>query len=80
MNVRSMCLVGRRSAMIWSIVVFSIGAALTGMAEGYWSLFFARAITGLGVGGELLEGRYFAVGSITLDDVDPPTVLASTSE
>ncbi len=45
-------LIGRRSAMIWSIVVFSTGAALTGMAEGYWSLFLARFITGLGVGGE----------------------------
>ena len=45
-------LVGRRSAMIWSIVVFSIGAVMTGMAEGYWSLLVARVITGLGVGGE----------------------------
>ncbi|MFT4839563.1 MAG: MFS family permease [Planctomycetota bacterium] len=45
-------LIGRRSAMIWSIVVFSIGAALTGMADSYWSLFVARFITGLGVGGE----------------------------
>lgn len=45
-------LIGRRSAMIWSIVVFSVGAAMTGMAEGYWSLFVARIVTGLGVGGE----------------------------
>ena len=44
--------VGRRSAMIWSIVVFSLGALLTGCAEGYWSLLVARLITGLGVGGE----------------------------
>lgn len=45
-------LVGRRSAMIWSIVVFSVGAVMTGMADGYWSLLVARVITGLGVGGE----------------------------
>jgi MFS family permease len=44
--------IGRRSAMIWSIVVFSLGAFLTGCAEGYWSLLIARLITGLGVGGE----------------------------
>jgi MFS family permease len=44
--------IGRRSAMIWSIVVFSLGACLTGCAEGYWSLLIARLITGLGVGGE----------------------------
>jgi len=45
-------LVGRRSAMIGSIVVFSTGAVMTGMASGYWSLLVARFITGLGVGGE----------------------------
>lgn len=45
-------LVGRRSAMIGSIVVFSCGAVMTGMASGYWSLLVARFITGLGVGGE----------------------------
>jgi len=44
--------IGRRPAMIWSIVVFSAGAVMTGMANGYWSLLLARIITGLGVGGE----------------------------
>jgi len=44
--------VGRRQAMVWSIVVFSIGALWTGLADGFWSLLFARVVTGLGVGGE----------------------------
>ncbi len=44
--------VGRRQAMVWSIVVFSTGALWTGLADGFWSLLFARVVTGLGVGGE----------------------------
>jgi MFS family permease len=44
--------VGRRQAMVWSIVVFSTGALWTGLADGVWSLRFARVVTGLGVGGE----------------------------
>lgn len=44
--------VGRRPAMVASIVVFSTGALLTGLAEGFWSLWVARFVCGLGVGGE----------------------------
>ncbi|MBZ0151526.1 MAG: MFS transporter, partial [Planctomycetes bacterium] len=44
--------VGRRAAMTASIVVFSLGALLTGLAGGFWSLLLARVVTGLGVGGE----------------------------
>jgi MFS family permease len=43
---------GRRPAMVLSILVFSLGALLTGLAQGFWSLWFARVVTGLGVGGE----------------------------
>jgi predicted MFS family arabinose efflux permease len=44
--------VGRRQAMVLSIVVYSLGALLTGLAEGFASLLLARLVTGLGVGGE----------------------------
>ena len=44
--------VGRRRAMVASIVVFSLGALATGLASGFWSLLFARVVTGLSVGGE----------------------------
>jgi len=44
--------IGRRQAMVASIVVFSFGALLTGLATGFWSLLLARVVTGLGVGGE----------------------------
>ncbi|MFK7741983.1 MAG: MFS transporter [Planctomycetota bacterium] len=43
---------GRRAAMVGSIVVFSVGALCTGLADGFWSLLAARVVTGLGVGGE----------------------------
>ncbi|MBL8756446.1 MAG: MFS transporter [Planctomycetes bacterium] len=43
---------GRRHAMVWSILCYSIGTLLTGMAEGYWSLLVARLVTAIGVGGE----------------------------
>ncbi|MCA8966436.1 MAG: MFS transporter [Planctomycetes bacterium] len=44
--------IGRRQAMVASIVVFSAGALATGFASGFWSLLLARIVTGLGVGGE----------------------------
>ncbi|MBX3462325.1 MAG: MFS transporter [Planctomycetes bacterium] len=44
--------IGRRQAMVASIVVFSLGALLTGLAHGFWSLLLARLVAGLGVGGE----------------------------
>ena len=44
--------VGRRQAMVASIVLFSLGALATGLARGFWSLLLARVVTGLGVGGE----------------------------
>ncbi len=44
--------IGRRQAMVASIVVFSLGALATGFASGFWSLLLARIVTGLGVGGE----------------------------
>jgi MFS family permease len=45
-------LVGRRTGMTLSIIVFSAGALLTGLAHEWWSLWLARVVTGLGVGGE----------------------------
>jgi MFS family permease len=44
--------IGRRPAMVASIVLFSLGALLTSLAQGFWTLWLARFVTGLGVGGE----------------------------
>ena len=44
--------VGRRRALTLSILCYAAGAGATAFAEGYGSLLLARALTGLGVGGE----------------------------
>jgi MFS family permease len=44
--------VGRRRALSASILCYSCGALLTGLAEGATSLLVARVLTGIGVGGE----------------------------
>jgi MFS family permease len=43
---------GRRPAMVWSILVYSLGTVATSMAQGYWTLLAARVVTAVGVGGE----------------------------
>lgn len=44
---------GRRTVIVWTLVLFSIGSALSGFAINYWMLLFCRFITGFGLGGEL---------------------------
>jgi MFS family permease len=48
---------GRRFVMTCTILVYSIGTALTGLATGFWSLLAFRLLTGLGVGGEWAVGH-----------------------
>lgn len=43
---------GRKSALFWSIALFSLGALLSAFAWGYTSLLLARLIAGIGLGGE----------------------------
>jgi SHS family lactate transporter-like MFS transporter len=44
--------IGRRPALVASILLYSVGALATASAQGAWSLLLARLVTGLGVGGE----------------------------
>ncbi len=44
--------IGRRRAMTASILVYSLGALCTGLADGVAALALARALAGLGIGGE----------------------------
>ncbi len=48
---------GRRYVMTWTILVYSIGTALTAFSTGLWSLLAFRLITGLGVGGQWAVGH-----------------------
>ncbi|UIJ63285.1 MFS transporter [Amycolatopsis acidiphila] len=43
---------GRKSALTWSIAVFSLGALLSAFSWGYSSLLITRVIAGIGLGGE----------------------------
>src|SRR5215211_3185439 len=42
---------GRKPLLMITILVYSVGTLLSGLSVGFWSLMFARAITGVGVGG-----------------------------
>jgi len=44
---------GRRSVIMWTLLIFSIGSVLSGFAINYYMLLVCRFITGFGLGGEL---------------------------
>jgi putative MFS transporter len=44
---------GRRSAVVFTLAIFSVGSALCGLAVNYEMLFICRFLTGFGLGGEL---------------------------
>ncbi|MGH9347377.1 MAG: MFS transporter, partial [Vicinamibacterales bacterium] len=45
-------LYGRKPLLMASILIYSIGTGLSGLATGMWTLMSARLITGLGIGAE----------------------------
>src|SRR6185503_4325615 len=59
---------GRRPLLMATILVYSAGTFVSGLADGMLSLFLARAITGLGVGGE------WAVAHALVGETVPPQV------
>ncbi|HET7292613.1 MAG TPA: MFS transporter, partial [Vicinamibacteria bacterium] len=48
---------GRKTVMTWTILLYSLGTALTAFATGPLSLIVFRLVTGLGVGGEWAVGH-----------------------
>jgi MFS family permease len=50
---------GRKPVLQWTIITYSIGAFLSGLAGNFWLLMIFRIITGLGVGGEWGTGQTY---------------------
>ena len=50
-------LLGRKRIMTWTILLYSLGTALTAFSTGLTTLFLFRLLTGLGVGGEWAVGH-----------------------
>lgn len=48
---------GRKAVLQWTILSYSAGVFLSGLAVGLWTLLAARVITAVGVGGEWATGQ-----------------------
>jgi MFS family permease len=48
---------GRRTLVSWTILLYSLGSLMCGLAGGKAMLFLGRVVTGLGVGGEWAAGH-----------------------
>jgi MFS family permease len=59
---------GRKPLLMITILVYSVGTLLSGAAIGFWTLLAARALTGIGVGGE------WAVAHALVGETVPPHV------
>jgi MFS family permease len=59
---------GRKPALQWTILTYSLGTFLSGFSQDFTSLIFFRIITGFGVGGE------WATGQTYIGETFPPKV------
>jgi MFS family permease len=58
--------VGKRTMLSWTVLVYSFGSLLCGLAPGPWAFVTGRAVVGLGVGSE------WAIGHGMLAEAVPP--------
>ncbi|HEY1911141.1 MAG TPA: MFS transporter, partial [Vicinamibacterales bacterium] len=59
---------GRKPMLMVTILVYSFGTLASGLSVGFWTLLVARAVTGIGVGGE------WAVAHALVGETVPPAV------
>jgi MFS family permease len=59
---------GRKPMLMVTILVYSLGTLASGLSVGFWTLLVARAVTGIGVGGE------WAVAHALVGETVPPAV------
>jgi MFS family permease len=58
--------VGKRTMLAWTVLIYSMGSLVCGLAPSAWAFVAGRAIVGLGVGGE------WAIGHGMLAEAVPP--------
>src|SRR3954471_1281398 len=59
---------GRKPLLMATILIYSVGTLASGMSIGFWTLLAARAVTGIGIGGE------WAVAHALVGETVPPHV------
>ncbi len=59
---------GRKPLLMITILIYCVGTLASGLAVGFWTMMIARAITGIGVGGE------WAVAHALVGETVPPAV------
>jgi MFS family permease len=59
---------GRKPLLMVTILIYSVGTLASGLATGMWTLLAARAVTGIGVGGE------WAVAHTLVGETVPPHI------
>jgi MFS family permease len=56
--------VGKRTMLVWTVLIYSAGSLVCGLATGPWMFVAGRAIVGLGVGGEWAIGHGMLAESV----------------
>src|SRR5579859_6769102 len=56
---------GRKPLMSWTILVYSVGTALSALTHDFTTFFCLRAIAGLGIGGEWAIGHSLVAESVS---------------
>src|SRR5580704_4908966 len=59
--------VGKRTMLAWTVLVYSAGSLLCGLAPGAWAFVAGRAVVGLGVGSEWAIGHGMLAEAVPAD-------------